>query len=527
MKKEIFQHRFVIALLCASIITVVYILFSAWDSNGFSFDDSNFALGVKSYSLVNTRPHLPGYFVHVKLLSLLTIITGKAFTAMTLLSAIYSGLAIGMLFLLLKKWIGTHDALYVALFTATNPVVWFFGCSTEIYSFDLFFSITLVYLGFSSRWIYLLPAFMAFGAGVRQSSIILLFPLYGYLWFEYHRNSGIDWKKCVYAHGIGVLVFFAWLVPMIRSAGGLSQYLALYKTHDPMDPLTLPQNLYRFISFNVTTGISFLIAVACILIFPKKEKKESTGKDYFHKDRISVFVKVLLVWIVPPLLVFLFYAYSKGYILLIFGGVMCLLFLAMHSHTCRRKLLLALTIMQALYFILTPYSSPDIDSYVAPKYRKQRFLFIWLDRIQSIYLMARSHYRYLEKVDALISAVSDTIESKTNEQFYRKKYVLIDRTCPIVARSLQVKHPHIHFAAQDLYSDEDFFSYKGLKFYNETGVRRLLQSSLIFGRTDFIERYNLDPIITKKVYGEYSLYSYKDDAFAQGDIPHAVLFQRN
>ena len=294
-----------------------------------------------------------------------------------------------------------------------------------------------------------------------------------------------------------------------------------------MDPLTLPQNLYRFISFNVTTGISFLIAVACILIFPKREKKECTGKDYFHKDRISVFVKVLLVWIVPPLLVFLFYAYSKGYILLIFGGLTCLLFLAMHNHTCRRKLILALTIMQALYFILTPYSSPDIDSYVAPKYRKQRFLFIWLDRIQSIYLMAQSHYRYLEKVDALISAISDTIESKTNDPFYRKKYVLIDRTCPIVARSLQVKHPHIHFAAQDLYSDEDFFSYKGLKFYNETGVRRLLQSSLIFGRTDFIERYNLDPIITKKVYGEYSLYSYKDDAFAQGDIPHAVLFQRN
>ena len=94
-------------------------------------------------------------------------------------------------------------------------------------------------------------------------------------------------------------------------------------------------------------------------------------------------------------------------------------------------------------------------------------------------------------------------------------------------RSLQVKHPHIHFAAQDLYSDKVFFSYKGLKFYNETGVQRLLQSSLIFGRTDFIERYNLDPIITKRVYGEYSLYSYNDDAFVKGEIPHAVLFQRN
>jgi hypothetical protein len=356
----------------------------------------------------------------------------------------------------------------------------------------------------------------------------LLFPLYGYLWYAYHARSVINWRNFWYAHGIGLAVLTAWLYPLLRSAGGLSGFLSLYQTHDPMDPLTLPQNLYRFIAFNYTTGIVLTVVLVVILFSKRREEKGSAPVVCFSEDQVRVVKKVLVFWLVPPLLTFLFYAYSKGYILLVSGGIGCLVFTALRDCSYRRKVLITLAVLQSVYFIFTPYVSPDIDSYVAPRYRKKGLIPLWFDRIQSVYLMAQSQYRYLEKVDKLFSSISADIEEHAGDPFYDKKYVLIDPTCPVIVRSLQVKHPLIRFAALDLYNTARFFSYKGISFANETGsVRSLLQNALIFGRTDIITRFSLDSLVTKKEYGEYALYFYNDEAFLQGEVPHEVLFQRD
>ena len=526
MKKDFFKRKFTIAIIIILLTIISRLLFSPWDKGGFAFDDGNFALAVQSYSIEDSRPHLPGYYLHIKIISLFSLLTGDAFSAMSLISALYSGIAMGLLFLLLLKWLGKREALYIVLFTATNPLVWFYGCNTEIYPFDLFFSITLVYLGLHSRWIYVIPAFMAFGAGVRPSSFVLLLPLYVFLWIEYHKNVTINWKKFILAHTVGACLFIAWLFPMLRSIGGVSRFFALYKTHNPMDVMTLPQSMYRLISFNVSLLVSVFLVFAIKLFIPNREKKDSQTSNRVFSKEVNVFKRMLLVWIIPPLLIFVFYVYSKGYMLLISSGVSCLLFIIMRTHNLRNKLFIAISILQVLYFIVAPYSLPDIDSYVAMRHRKYGLLQTWLSRMRSSYLMAQSQFRHLGKVDALLAKICNDISNNPNDPFYSKKYILIDPTCPLIPRTLQVKHPHIRFASPDLHHEDCFFSYKGMGYKNETGVRRLMQSTLIFGRTDFIRQYQLEPLIDKRDYGEWSLYIYKDKAFLRDNVPHEVLFSR-
>lgn len=526
MKNYLKNNKLTVFLIIILLTLLSRLIFSPWDKGGFAFDDGNFALAVQSYSIEDSRPHLPGYFLHVKIISLFSFFTGDAFSAMSLISALYSGIAMGLLFLLLLKWLRKREALYIVLFTATNPLVWFYGCNTEIYPFDLFFGITLVYLGLSSRWIYVIPAFMAFGAGVRPSSSVLLFPLYVFLWIEHHKRATITWRKFTLAHVFGACIFIAWLFPMLRSIGGVSRFFALYKTHNPMDVMTLPQSMYRFISYNASLVAAVFLVIAFMLFIPNRKKRDSQTSNRAFPKEVNVFTRVLLVWVIPPLLVFVFYVYSKGYMLLISGGISCLLFFMMRTHYLRNKLFITLAFLQALYFVAAPYSLPDIDSFVAMRHRKHGLMQTWLGRMPSKYLMARSQFRHLKKVDALLAKICNDITNNPKDSFYSKKYLLIDPTCPLISRTLQVKHPHIRFAALDLHHEDCFFSYKGLDYANETGVRRLLQSSLIFGRSDFVSQYQRESFVDKKEYGEWSLYSYKDEAFPGEVVPHEVLFSR-
>ena len=526
MKKDFFNTKLTLTFIIIVLTILSRLLFSPWDKGGFAFDDGNFALAVQSYSVEDSRPHLPGYFLHVKIISLVSFFTGNAFSAMSLISALYSGIAMGLLFLLVINWFSKREALSIILFTATNPLVWFYGCNTEIYPFDLFFGIALVYLGLSSRWIYIIPSFIAFGAGVRPSSFVLLFPLYVFLWIVYHRKAAINWKKFILAHAVGVCFFIAWLFPMLRSIGGVSRFFALYRTHNPMDVMTLAQSIHRLVSYNASLVVAVFLVIIFKLFVPGREEKSSqTGNKDFIKE-INTFTQVLLVWIIPPLLIFACYVYSKGYMLLISGGISCLLFIFIRKHFFRNILFITVAVLQTIYFIAAPYSLPDVDSYVALRQRKHGLLQTWVIRMRSKYLLAQSQFRHLKKVDKLIAIISNDIVNNPENVFYTKKYLLIDPTCPLVPRTLQVKHPHIRFAALDLHHEDCFFSYMGLDYENETGIRRLMQSSLIFGRTDFIRHYRLEPLVDKIEYGEWSLYSYKDEAFLKENIPHEVLFSR-
>ena len=64
------QLYYILFVLIFVITFLSRYLFS--ENNFFDGDTVGVAFGSISYSLQNTRPHLPGYFLHVKLISLLS-----------------------------------------------------------------------------------------------------------------------------------------------------------------------------------------------------------------------------------------------------------------------------------------------------------------------------------------------------------------------------------------------------------------------------------------------------------------------
>jgi len=171
------NNKEIIVFLSLIIITIISrLIFS--ESIYYYEDGPTFATATINYNIKMISPHLPGYYLHVKIIKLFSYFFTNIHSAMVMLSVFYSGLAAGLIYFIFRKWLKIYPSILLTLFLITNPFVWFFGCTSEIYSYDLFFSSLLVLAGLSGRWIYYTPLILALGTGVRQSSGVLLLPLF-------------------------------------------------------------------------------------------------------------------------------------------------------------------------------------------------------------------------------------------------------------------------------------------------------------------------------------------------------------
>ena len=138
------------------------------------------------------------------------------FTSSTHLSVIFiqnffsaSGLA--LLYLLLNHFNDRKTSLLITIFMATNPLVRFYAGTTEIYSLDLLFSVLLVLVGMSRKYIFILPLIFAVGAGIRQSSALILLHLYFYFWYDFLKITK-NYKLFALSNLAGLAVFFIWFI---------------------------------------------------------------------------------------------------------------------------------------------------------------------------------------------------------------------------------------------------------------------------------------------------------------------------
>ncbi|MCG8606486.1 hypothetical protein MJD09_16065, partial [bacterium] len=217
-----------IALLVLAMTAVSRLIFAESDFGGFSYDSGSYALAVQSYDLSETRPHLPGYYLHVQAIKLVGILTGGTHRAMITLSVLYSSVGLGLLYLLLRRWFEKSTSILLTGLTFSNPMVWFYGCVSEVYAFDLFFSVALTLLCLRPETIYLTPFFLGFLSGVRPSSGLLMLPLYVFFWYRHFKSDSWSMKSAAMSHLLGIGGFLLWFIPMVESAGGINQYFSLY-----------------------------------------------------------------------------------------------------------------------------------------------------------------------------------------------------------------------------------------------------------------------------------------------------------
>ncbi len=554
-KKPDWQIAVAIAL-AVGFLTAIY---SLQNGLGVTYDDASFALAARSFSLPDIRPQLPGYYLYVLIIRQAAHLTGDALTAMKYLNLVFAALGGAMLYFFWRKWFSRGISVLLTLLVMSNPFVWFYNSNTQIYTFDLFFSVTVVLMGLSSRTIYLLPVFFALGMGIRPSSAVLLLPVYIYLWVRQFRNGRMSVTPLVIAHLPGGVALLLWLLPMINASGGWKTYFGLYKTLYPVEPINLLQNIYRLSSYCVFIFLPFAIASPIII----RRMMEVMRNYHFSFRKILVSVKrflriiaftvneglpksalthstnflpietlhrVLFWWILPSIAFFLLFHYSKGYFMICAAGVLGSLILFIKPVKRAKAMLPASIVLQVLVYVLLPYRLPDVQVYQSPHVRKIGLVRVWLERTQSHYLMAQSHNRAVEHfweiADGVVSRFREQI-SRVGDEGEPPRFILADPTFPLKSRLLQARYPDIAFAAINLYDDDAYIVYKGLTIREMKGLKDLFSRAIIISRRDFVLEYLHD----------FSLHNLQDDgtwasfSFSQEETERAVkryltLFER-
>ena len=425
---------------------------------------------------------------------------------MLALSIIYSSIAMVFLFLLLRRWLDIKISILLTLLILTNPMVWFYSCITEIYPFDLFFSITLAWLGLGRRGIYFTPVFVGLLSGIRQSSGILIIGLYIFLWYRHIKTYSFSWKKFGLSHLLGLGAFLIWFIPMVKTCGGIEKYISLYSTNNPIPKASFLQNLYAFSSYLVFISPIYFVSIIYMLSQKLLIKKGGYSKSNSNKLVIDKnFILLLLYWCIPPLLFFLFYYYTKGYFLLCITPFIILPVTFIYKKFKVERIVIFTIIIQILIFCTIPYSRPDVRSYFSPSIRQISILRVWFERTGSVYLMSQAHIGAMTNTKIEIENLLENISSISMDTL-ENKLIIIDPTIPVHIRALQVRYPNKEFCALSYYRLNEYTIYHQLKIKNKSGLDDLFKRALIISRTTFVKKYLKNMNINIYTSGEYSIF---------------------
>src|SRR5437867_11439842 len=193
----------------------------------YNWDAVQFALALNEYDVMKHQPHPPGYILYVALGRLVNHWLHDPTAAYVALAVAFSGLTTFVVYYLARAVYDRTTALAAAAILAVSPLFWFYGSVGLTYTGEALFGSTVAYCGFrafngSRSDSYLAAWYLGIAGGMRQSLLVLLFPL---------------WLGCVAVGvrrlrvalvGLGILTasVLTWFVPMIWLTGGLERYVA-------------------------------------------------------------------------------------------------------------------------------------------------------------------------------------------------------------------------------------------------------------------------------------------------------------
>jgi hypothetical protein len=191
----------------------------------YNWDAVQFALALQEYNVAKHQPHPPGYVLYVVIGRLLNGLVGDPNQSYVVLAIMASGLTTFVVYFLAKSLYDRLTALTAASFLAVSPLFWFYGSVALTYAGEALFASLVAYLAYqtlqgSERHLYLSAAYLGLAAGVRQSLLLLLFPLWGGSAMFRIRAP----RKLLLALGVLTLSTLTWFLPMVWLTGGFSVY---------------------------------------------------------------------------------------------------------------------------------------------------------------------------------------------------------------------------------------------------------------------------------------------------------------
>lgn len=481
---KIDKNSFLYSVALAIIILATRILFFAGGNTEFSPDTGHYAIASNYYSIQDYAPHLPGYFIYVKMIKLVSFITGTPQSAMKLLSLVFSIAGGLFLFRLASNYTDEKSSLLLTLLIMTNPFVWFFGCNNEIYTFDLFFSAVVILAGMNNKWIYSTPPILALGMGIRLTSGIFLLPVVIYLWYSHNKKQGIYWSRFFEFMSLAVVLLLMWAIPMFRSAGGIDKYFALYQTHNPMVNSGVLFNISNLIGFAWYILLPFGIFLVYFLIRMKSVKPSgwNTIRTEYGRELLTA-----VYWILPSLLIFILLHYQKGYLLLVTGAMFLVYVITSRTGFLKNSVILIVIVLQTALFLAMPYSEPPDELNFTAKARNFGKFDAWMQRAVSGFSMgAQRISAYDDYYDDIHRGIKET-QSYMREN--RKYFYLIDPSCLIYARSFQARYPSKTFTLLNNFDMTTYFSFNEYEFRKTTDPYYMIKNSIIITRKSFYQKY--------------------------------------
>jgi hypothetical protein len=186
-----------------------------------------FALALREYDVLKHQPHPPGYILYVVVGRIVNAWLDDPTAAYVTLAVAFSGLTTFVVYYLALAVYDRTTALAAATLLAVSPLFWFYGSVGLTYAGEALCASTVAYFAFralngSRTDAYLAAWYLGIAGGMRQSLLVLLFPLWcGCVAFGARRLRPVVVGLAIL--GASVLT---WFLPMIWLTGGLERYVA-------------------------------------------------------------------------------------------------------------------------------------------------------------------------------------------------------------------------------------------------------------------------------------------------------------
>ena len=260
------------------------------------------------------QPHPPGYILYVVLGRLVDAWLDDPTAAYVALAVAFSGLTTFVVYYLARAVYDRPTALAAAALLAVSPLFWFYGSVGLTYAGEALFASVVAYFAFralngsrSDAW--LAAAYLGLAGGMRQSLLILLFPL---------------WLGCVVVGvprvrvvviGLAILgaTTLTWFLPMVWLTGGLDRYLAA--SVELAESVVRPTSIVGG-TFEVTLRMSRYLLETVLVALGPLAVAALLAVWYIRRFRWSFREWFLLAWMAPPVLIYTLVHFGQaGYVL--------------------------------------------------------------------------------------------------------------------------------------------------------------------------------------------------------------------
>jgi 4-amino-4-deoxy-L-arabinose transferase-like glycosyltransferase len=290
----------------------------------YNWDAVQFALALREFDVAKHQPHPPGYLLYVLLGRLLNASLGDPTLAYVGLAMLFSAATTFVVFWLGKRLYDRVVATAAAALLAVSPLFWFYGSVGLTYAGEAFGASLVAWYAYgalagSPRALYLGALTLGLMGGMRQSVLVLLFPL----WAGCAVLGVRSLRRLAAAGGVLVVAVLSWFLPMVWLTGGVAAYARasaqLYgsvvlstSVLEGSFEVTLAQA--RYLAESVIVGLGPLALAA--LALPLYARRRGWGREE----------RFLLAWIAPPVAFYTLVHFGQaGYVLTFLPALVLLL----------------------------------------------------------------------------------------------------------------------------------------------------------------------------------------------------------